>query len=70
MPKRTIALTQRPLLRNEDAVARQLLSNVKANAVGPQTIKRQAIGFKHWNADGKFSHTSMGTKFRRYGTWK
>lgn len=61
----------RMLQPKEDTIARQLLSNIRDNMPSrSQTAHRQAIAFEHWNADGKYSHRSMGTKFRRYGTWK
>lgn len=69
--KKNIAIKQpRPLRPKEDAIARQLLKGIRDNTPRTQTMKRQAIAFEHWNADGKYSHRSLGNKFRRYGTWK
>jgi hypothetical protein len=51
-----------------DTHIRQLLQTVRNHPDNlATTLQSQAVGFKHFNADGKLSHISLGTKFRRYG---
>jgi hypothetical protein len=51
--------------------ARKLMQNMQSK-IDPNEVNRQAMMIKHFNQQpggtSTFSHHSLGTKFRRYGT--
>lgn len=59
------------LSAHEDTFARRIMQNIAATQL-PHSDPRQAMMVEHFNshAAGRatFSHKTLGTKFRRYGT--
>lgn len=63
--------TQKPISPIMEADVKRLLRDTFGQSTPEDRkaqLKRQAIGFKHFNSTGRnFSHKSAGLRFRRYG---